>query len=101
MFESEIDEFLRKQANEQRQPDELQQQPQQCNQQYTKQGAVKSRSPPGLVTLQFIGNLFIPVTAVSIFRLLYYNPNQNPNLNPNPNPNQNYENLKIVTTPKL
>ena len=24
---------------------------------------------------------------VSIFRLLYYNPNQNPNLNPNPNPN--------------
>ena len=59
MFESEIDEFLRKQANEQQQPDDLRQQPQQCNQQYTEQGAVKSLSPPGLVTLHLIRNLLV------------------------------------------
>ena len=51
MCKSEIDEFLRKQATEQQQPDDLRLQPQQPNQQHTQQGAVKPPLPPGLLTL--------------------------------------------------
>ena len=51
MYEWEIDEFLRKQATEQQQPDDLRLQPQQPNQQHTQQGAVKPPLPPGLLTL--------------------------------------------------
>ena len=64
MCESEIDEFLRKQANEQQQSDD----PQQPNHQHTQQ-ELKSPLPPGLVTLTSHLKL---ISNVLHFEFIYY-----------------------------